>query len=168
MRSPGIPRNLKKSHSAGKYTVRTRFPGFFQKTSVFPSRGTQTDVPGNRGNAIWAMNSLGFVRSPGAPVGQEITILHTLMHAKVLLFVIFWDFEDPQRIANGGYIHSPNAISWDFLGPPGVRAREERSPSFPEIAEMQFEQGKHKGSCDSRAPRWDGKSQNDTLFWPQK
>ena len=72
MRSPGIPRNLKKSHSAGKYTVRTRFPGFFQKTAVFPSRGTQTDVPGNRGNAIWATNSLGFVRSPGAPVGQGI------------------------------------------------------------------------------------------------
>ena len=168
MRSPGIPRNLKKSHSAGKYTVRTRFPGFFQKTAVFPSRGTQTDVPGNRGNAIWATNSLGFVRSPGAPVGQEITILHTLKHAKVLLFVIFWNSEDPQGIAYRVYIYTPNAISWNFLGPPGVRAREERSPAFPEIAEMQFEQGKHRGSCDPRAPRWDGKSQNDTLFWPQK
>ena len=89
-------------------------PWIFRKSKFFPSRGTQTDVPGNRGNAIWATDSLGFVRSPGAPVGQEITILHTLKHAKVLLFVIFWNFEDPQGIANGVDIHSPNAISWDF------------------------------------------------------
>ena len=96
---------------------------------------------------------------------------HNFAHSnacKSVAFCDFWNFEDPQRIANGVDIHSPNAISWNFLGPRGVRAREERSPAFPEIAEMQFEQGKHKGSCDSRASRWDGKSQNDTLFWPQK
>ena len=123
MRSPGIPRNLKKSHSAGKYTVRTRFPGFFQKTAVFPSRGTQTDVPGNRGNAIWATNSLGFVRSPGAPVGQEITILHTLKHAKVLLFVIFWNFEDPQRIAYRVYIYAKCDFLEFLRSPGGSRSR---------------------------------------------
>ena len=54
------------------------------------------------------------------------------------------------------------------LGKRKVHAREERKPTFPEIAEMQSETANRMVSWDSRSPPWGAKSQTDTFFEMKK
>ena len=49
-----------------------------------------------------------------------------------------------------------------------TETREDRLPAFREITELQCEQAKHRGSCNSGVPRRATKVQNVTPFHDQK
>ena len=96
-------------------------------------------------------------RRPGIPRNHSICCLR--LH--------FCDFRE-SWFSFLACVHFPFSYITQKLQFLKVHAREERKPTFPEIAEMQFETANRMVSWDSRSPRWNAKCKTDTLFEMKK